>query len=706
MILNFISYALCAAAGILSDGAVTIDKVAERLASARGGDTIVVADGTYRDQRLVWHAEASAERPIVVRAQTAGGVIVSGASNLRLAGRGLTVEGFYFKEGYSPEGGVVEFRSGNALAFECRVTECTIEDYNPSERQIAYDDVILYGSDNRFDHNTLTGKLNLGLMLGVNLNNNESRPNRHRIDHNLFRDRQVFGSNGAETIRVGTSQQAMSSSQTVIEENLFFRCNGEVEVVSIKSSDNTVSRNLFYECQGVVALRHGDRNKVTDNVFVGNGIRNTGGVRIVNAGHTVSGNSFFSLRGERFFAPLALMNAVPNSLPNRYCLVEDVTVSGNRFYDCSPLEFGTGRDEERTLRPRNIVFADNTIANRSAKESFKAIDLIDGFTFRNNTACLARKTRISGFRNADITVPAVESPVKKNEVGASWYVTSESGGTKEGKMVLCADGAELTAAAAKASAGDTLVLTATEYALTSSVLISVPLVVRAASTALRPVISYAGQKRGSLMVLLDGSSLTVEGIDFRGNLTVGRAGVRHAITTDEAMIHHYSLTLRDCAFYDFGESGCTAVRGAQNTFADKVVIENCTFRDLSGNAVDYGAERDDIGRYNAEELVIRGCRFEHMLGLGINIYRGGSDESTGGPYVTIEDCTFTDVCNRARGSAARLIGIQHLTVSGCTFTDSGRGGASIRLDDTPWEQITVSRCRLVRSGRIIANRKL
>lgn len=35
------------------------------------------------------------------------------------------------------------------------------------------------------------------------------------------------------------------SSNTVIEENMFHHCNGEVEVVSIKSSDNIIRNNVF-----------------------------------------------------------------------------------------------------------------------------------------------------------------------------------------------------------------------------------------------------------------------------------------------------------------------------------------------------------------------------------------------------------------------------------------------------------------------------
>ena len=125
----------------------------------------------------------------------------------------------------------------------------------------------------------------------VILNDERCLENHHQIDHNYFGERPVYGSNGAETMRVGTSQQAYSSSNTVIENNLFERCSGEVEVISIKSSDNVIRNNILLECEGVVALRHGDRNTVNNNLFIGNGLRNTGGIRVVNAGHQIYDNT-------------------------------------------------------------------------------------------------------------------------------------------------------------------------------------------------------------------------------------------------------------------------------------------------------------------------------------------------------------------------------------------------------------------------------
>ena len=93
------------------------------------------------------------------------------------------------------------------------------------------------------------------------------------------------------------------------------------------------------------------------------------------------------------------MNAVPNSLPNRYCLVENVEVTDNTFIDCSNIEFGTGKDLERTLAPERVLFARNTIVNRTLDAPFIAVDRTDGFTFRDNRVALARACAIEGFEN-------------------------------------------------------------------------------------------------------------------------------------------------------------------------------------------------------------------------------------------------------------------------------------------------------------------
>lgn len=645
---------------------VTLPEVAKTLSNAKSGDVIKITSGEYSDIELKWR---SPERDITVKALEPKGVKLTGKSSLKISGEDLTVEGIDFVKAHPEKGNVMEFRIGKDLANGCRLTKCTFDSCNPPKRDIVSSYVVLHGRNNRVDHCSFTGKLSLGVTCLVNLNNSESLNNHHRIDHNYFGHRPVYGSNGAETMRIGTSQQSYETSATVVEENYFDRCNGEVEVISVKSCDNIVRNNVFNECQGVVALRHGKRNTVTGNIFNGNGVRNTGGVRIVDSGHKVSDNIFCNLRGGRFFSALAFMNSVPNSLPNRYVQVSDVLVEKNTFIDCSNIEFGTGKDMERTQAPIDCKFIHNTVMT-DKENPYIIIDNAAQIEFADN--------KIEPINPA--TIKEVRKKCEKvlSETGYKESVVAEN--PDETVIELPGD----------------VVYRSEPY------VISVPTVIKGNGTTLK----WKGSGGGNFITIADGGSLKVSDVTFDGALQQGCAVVKNAIATANGMVTPYCLEVDDCSFLNMPESGCCAIKGSKGTFAETFTVRNCSFSDLSGNAVSLADETDDKGRYSAEDITISGCRFNHLLGIPVNIYRGGSDESTAGPYVTISDCSFTDCCNRERGSVLRLIGPQKLTVEGCNFTDSGRGGGSIRLDETTWEDVAVKGCTFENSGRIISNRNV
>lgn len=684
---------------------VAAGDVAATLREAKPGDRIVIEDGIYNDLTLKWLGRGSEKKPLRIEAQTPGGVVFTGTSTLRLAGEWVEVSGLCFRDGHAPSGSVIEFRNGREVANHCRLTECVVDGYNPVRRDMAYSYILLYGRHNRVDHCTLTGKLNLGVTLIVMLNEERSQQNFHRIDHNWFGPRPVYGSNGAETIRVGTSQQAYSSSNTLIEENLFDRCNGEVEVVSIKSSDNTIRRNVFFESEGVLALRHGDRNTVEENLFVGHGKRNTGGIRVINAGHKVRRNTLVGIAGERFFSALALMDAVPNSLPNRYCQVEDVELTDNTFINCSNIEFGTGKDLERTLAPERVLFARNTIVNPKADAPFIAVDRTDGFTFRDNRVALARPCEINGFENVQPQLPVLPAETEMRAgKGASWYRPEVQAQSRSERVYTVHAGEDLPAVVEQAEAGSVVELADAggDYAIQRAMTVRVPLTIRGVKGGERPVVRFNGTRGDNMVTIADGGELHIEGIAFSGRLEDGKALAKAGISTARDMIRPYNLWVDNCAFYDFGEGGFFAVKGTQATFAGRVEIRNSIFRDLSGDAINYAAERDDKGRYNADDMVIENCSFYRILGLPINIYRGGSDESTAGPYVAIRRCNFEDCCNKERGSVMRLVGPQVLDIEGCNFSNSGRGGRSIRLDEATWEKVSISACNFWNAGAILS----
>lgn len=682
---------------------VALPEVASCLKTAQPGDRIYIKDGQYKDLELKWMATGTEKAPITIEALNPGKVKIEGGSTLRMAGEWMSISGLHFTNGFAPKGSVIEFRNGKQLANHCRLTDCVIDGFNPSRRDQSYSYILLYGRHNRVDHCSLTGKLNLGVTLIVILNDERCLENHHRIDHNYFGERPVYGSNGAETIRVGTSQQAYSSSRTVIEDNLFERCSGEVEVVSIKSSDNIIRNNTLLECEGVVALRHGDRNTVNDNLFIGNGLRNTGGIRVVNAGHQIYDNTLVGLAGTRFFSALGVMNAVPNSLPNRYCQVVNVKMYRNTFVDCSNIEFGTGKDLERTLAPEDVTFKDNIIINKELDEPYIAIDNVSGVRFEGNKVQLAHDYSAPGFATEKVKVPELptDAAIRKDK-GASWFTNRVASSAVKGhKEYKVAPGTDLSEIINSADAGSIITLEKGTYPIQRAMMIDKPLTIRAADAVNKPIVRFNGDKPDNMVTIADGGELIIMNIAFDGVLEPGKSLARAGISTAIDMIQPYTLTVDGCEFRNFGEGGFFAIKGTKATFAKSVTIKNCFFGDLSGDAINYAAEKDDIGRYNADDMLIENCAFHRLLGLPINIYRGGSDESTAGPYVTVRNCNFVDCCNKERGSVIRLIGPQLLTVENCNFDGSGRGGASIRLDEATWEKVRIADCNLWNSGRIV-----
>ena len=682
---------------------VSLPEVAACLKAAQPGDRIYIKDGKYKDIQLQWVASGTEKAPITIEALNPGKVKIEGASSLRIAGEWMNIGGLYFTDGYAPKGSVVEFRNGKELANHCQLTNCVIDGFNPSRREEAYSYILLYGKHNRVDHCSLTGKKNLGVTLIVILNDQRCLENHHRIDHNYFGARSVYGSNGAETMRIGTSQQAYSSSNTVVEDNLFERCSGEVEVISIKSSDNIVRNNTLLECEGVVALRHGDRNTVNGNLFIGNGLRNTGGIRVVNAGHQIYDNTLVGLAGTRFFSALGVMNAVPNSLPNRYCQVLNVKMFRNTFVDCANIEFGTGKDMERTLAPDKVTFTDNTIINKQLDAPYLAIDDVAGIQFKGNKVQLAHTYSAPGFTTEKVKVPQLPSDEAiRKEKGAFWFtnrVLQPAAFTQKQYHVSVGD--NLPEVVRKAEPGSVIVVGKGTYPMQNAMVVNKPLTIRGTSAAEKPLIRFNGDSSDNMVTIADGGHLVIENIIFSGQLEAGKALAKAGISTATEMIQPYTLTVDGCEFHNFEEGGFFAIKGTKDTFGESITIKNCFFRDLSGDAINYAAEKEDIGRYNAEDMLIENCSFHRLLGLPINIYRGGSDESTAGPYVTVRNCNFVDCCNKERGSVMRLIGPQVLTVEGCNFDNSGLGGATIRLDEATWEQVCITNCNLWNAGRIM-----
>ncbi|RQO70007.1 TonB-dependent receptor [Pedobacter sp. KBW06] len=693
------------------------------VAKANPGAVILLKNKEWHNAGLRLQGKGTATKPIVIMPETPGGVTFTGQSFVQLGGSYLVFKDFHFRNGFSPKREVISFRISNEiLANNCRVTGIVIENYSQPERFKADSWLTLYGKHNRIDHSTFVNKLNSGPLIIAELDDERSQQNEHSIDSNYFKGRQRFGSNGGETIRIGVSRYSLTASRTNIVRNFFERCNGEVEIVSIKSGENNVSFNTFLECEGGLVLRHGSGNVVEGNFFIGNNKPYTGGVRVINPNQKVFNNVFSELQGTNFRAALAVLNGVPNSLINRYYQVKDALIERNTFIHSASILFGAGKDAERTLAPENVAFKNNLILS-SGPEIYSNANTGKGIIFSENglddhfegevppgfKKIKTNTIKINGFQlpydknyGADLKKLPL---IKKENTGASWY-RPEQEKTHRKPMsfpVKASESHTLAAILQQAIPGDTIVLNEPAlYKMQKALLVTKPLVIMAAKgLKSRPVLVNASYKAMPALISIEnGADLAVKGIAFKGtyeSFSAADAGIR---STDLPMNRPYRLFIDDCEFYDYNESTNAGFKASKSTLADSLVVTNSIFHHMSGTGIDLASEKDDKGMYNAEYTLIKNCTFTNLLGAAINVYRGGNDESTLGPFVTIDHCTFNEVENREQGTVVRLIGAQQASLTNSNFSHSGQGGRAILFQEYRWDKILVDYCNFYESGKV------
>src|SRR5689334_16365785 len=78
--------------------ASSADDVAGMMAQLEPGDTLVLADGVWVDQKIQFKAEGTEAKPITLCARTPGKVVLTGESSLTVEGHHVVVSGLYFKD--------------------------------------------------------------------------------------------------------------------------------------------------------------------------------------------------------------------------------------------------------------------------------------------------------------------------------------------------------------------------------------------------------------------------------------------------------------------------------------------------------------------------------------------------------------------------------------------------------------------------------
>jgi len=332
--------------------------IAKAAAIAKPGDVLVMRDGVWRDQPIVLRGKGTVDRPITLRATSPGKVILTGKSSVVMDGEHLVVNGIFLKDGQPTGDGV------KLAGIHCRLTDSAVTGGNYKFF------VHLLGTSNRVDNCYLAGKTNDSPTLQVEV---EGRHNYHRIDQNHFGPRPPLGRNGGETIRVGYSHQSMTNSGTLVENNLFDRCDGELEIISSKSCENVYRGNTFIDCAGTLTLRHGNRCVVEGNFFLGHHKKGSGGIRVIGEDHVIVKNYIEGVTQGGIW----ITAGIPNSELRGYFQARNCVIAFNTIVDsagpCLQLDAGMG-SSRRTLLPENITIAMNLFSPGQGGSPFKGTE--------------------------------------------------------------------------------------------------------------------------------------------------------------------------------------------------------------------------------------------------------------------------------------------------------------------------------------------
>jgi poly(beta-D-mannuronate) lyase len=710
---------------------------------AKPGDIIILQNGEWNNVHLLLSCTGTAALPIIVKAQTAGKVLITGNSSLKIGGTYIIVDGLYFVNGFAGNDEVIKFCiDKNTVANNCRVTNTAINDFNNPKRLDENYWIALYGKNNRIDHCSFVNKKNMGVLLAVILYDERSRENFHRIDSNYFGVRLPLASNTGEIIRVGVSQHCEFNSNTQILNNYFEHCDGETEIISIKSGSNIIRNNLFKECQGTVVLRHGNFNTVENNIFLGNNKPGTGGVRIINKGQWVVNNLFYQCRGDGFRSPLSIMNGVPNSPANRYVAVTDAVVSNNSFIECTPISFCEGSDTERSVCPQNVWFGNNIFYNTKDSVLYNIYDTIIGIQFTNNSASKTItqsllqgfiKTTIKTLPAATIKIPAIETknlipdslqkialtrllralpqePGFRNFEQLQTIVTNAAAtcstkwfnkkttAAKFQKEVYCKNAQEITTLLSqKGNANLKIILTGSSYTFSAPLIIDGNISFSGSS---KKIIHFSATSSNAdfFILLKAGNTLTFTNI----SLDAAAVDAKTFISTDTSgSCQHSNFKMQNCSIANLKNNFFTA---AKSSVLDSLVINNTDFANISGTIFSLANEPDKKGYYNAEQIKIINSHFTNNKGQLLAIVRNGTDESTMGPRLQFINNTISNCSTQNEESLIHLYGVQYSYIQKNAVSNSNTGKTLLLFEDAVRANHQLLNNTIGNSGKITGNK--
>jgi poly(beta-D-mannuronate) lyase len=353
------------------------------------------------------------------------------------------------------------------------------------------------------------------------------------------------------------------------------------------------------------------------------------------------------------------------------------------------------------LAPDNVNFSNNLFYNTLDSIIYNVFDDIKGIHFTSNKV----SDKISqplpdGFAKTVLPSSVSNIPIAEKQVytssGANWFKKYAVSNSKKPIFINCLTTEEIYKQLER-NEEITIQLTGKEYKINTPFVIS-------------KTIQFKSDKKSSIKFETE-NILSVFILSGKGNLTLNSINIdgmnvkaTHFISSDSnGYSDHYNLTINNCSFQNFSKKN-----GCQNIFyafkymiADSVTINNNSFINNNCNFFLMNDEKEDKGYYNAEKIFIGHNNFRSQTGTLLNIYRGGSDESTLGPSLTFSHNKLSN-CSSA-DALITLTGVQVSTIFSNSFSNCNPSSTLISYKDLVRARHSLERNILSNSGKIEKN---
>ena len=177
----------------------------------------------------------------------------------------------------------------------------------------------------------------------------------------------------------------------------------------------------------------------------------------------------------------------------------------------------------------------------------------------------------------------------------------------------------------------------------------------------KATLTFAGP---TLFLIAEGGRLRLDGLTISGAEAPrlpGNAVIRSSATP---MLANYAIELIDCDFRDMAASpGFDVIATTPSTLADLIAIRGSAFADISGAVIAGHAEVGKEGYYGTERVMIERASFARVSTI-VDLFRGGTDESTYGPQFSMTAASVVD------SGPILLSGVQETNITGNTFVNS------------------------------------